>query len=35
MEINPSRMTIVVAGDLSRIKSDLAGIEALQGAEVR
>ncbi len=31
-EFDPSRMTIVVAGDLSRIKSELEGIEALKGA---
>ncbi len=30
-----SRMTIVVAGDLSRIKSGIEGIEALKGAEFR
>jgi predicted Zn-dependent peptidase len=34
-EIDPSRMTIVVAGDLSRIKSEIDGIEALKGADGR
>jgi predicted Zn-dependent peptidase len=34
-EIDPSRMTIVVAGDLSRIKSEIDGIEALKGADSR
>jgi predicted Zn-dependent peptidase len=31
-DFEPSRMTIVVAGDLSRIKSGIEGLEALKGA---
>ena len=34
-EIDPAGMTVVVAGDLSRIKSDLVGIESLNGADFR
>jgi len=30
---DPSRMTIVVAGDLSKIKYELEGVDALKGAD--
>ena len=32
-DFDPSRMTVVVAGDLSRIKSAIEGLEALKGAD--
>jgi predicted Zn-dependent peptidase len=31
-QFDPKTMTVVVAGDLSKIKSGITGIEALQGA---
>ncbi len=34
-EIDPMRITVVVAGDLSKIKSEIEGIDALHGADFR